>query len=195
MARACVSPRIPRSACVCVSVWSVECAYRLIMRERLREKKNRLKFFIPSDPRSQDTIAQTHHALLQKTIYDRIRRAAPFWWCVLWISRGFCVDPRTPKALQVERPHRTKKKQAGSGNRARGRVGLAPRLFQSGMTMFRGPRIARISSSVRQGREESSRGGTQKREASRIASRSACAFHSAKRGAKFGASCARTHPS
>ena len=40
-------------------------------------------------------------------------------------------------------------------------MGLAPRLFQSGMTMFRGPRIARISSSARQGREESSRGGTQ----------------------------------
>ena len=89
MARACVSPRV--------------CA-----RETLREKKNRLRTFIPSDPRSQDTIARTLHALLQKTIYDRIRRAAPFW-CVCCGSRGFCVDPRTPKALQVERPHRTKK--------------------------------------------------------------------------------------
>ena len=110
------------------------------------------------------------------------------------VDPGLCGSTNTERAAS-RATAQNMEKQAGSRNRARGRVGLAPSLFQSGMTMFRGPRIARISSSVRQGREESSRGGTQKREASRIASRSACAFHSAKRGAKFGASCARTHPS
>jgi hypothetical protein len=119
-----------------------------------------------------------------------------FFWCVLrasWIR--LCGSTNTEHGCKSRAAAQNQKRQAGSGSWARGRVGFAPSLFQSGMTMFRGPRIARISSSVRQGREESSRGGTQKREESRGAPRSACAFHPAKRGAKFGASCARTHPS
>ena len=172
-------------ACVCLRV----CA-----RETLREKKNRLRTFIPSDPRSQDTIAQyTSRTSTENNIRSNTSSCS-FLVCVLWIPRLLCGSTNT-EGPASRATAQNKKKQAGSGNRARGRVGLAPSLFQSGMTMFRGPRIARISSSVRQGREESSRGGTQKREASRGAPRSACAFHSAKRGAKFGASCARTHPS